>query len=62
MEITEKRNEYTKLEEENQYKLIVKKVTAELKGNYKCRVENECGSAETTAHLTVQCKCSSSFL
>lgn len=67
MEITGKQNEFKKLENDNNCKLIVKKVTSELKGQYTCKVENEYGSAETTAKLTVHCEflknhCSLSFL
>lgn len=55
-EITEKRTEYTKIEEGDNYKLIIKEVTTELKGKYTCKVTNDLGSTETSAKLTVNCK------
>ena len=55
-EITEKRTEYTRIEEGDSCKLIIKEVTTELKGKYTCKVVNDLGSIETSAKLTVNCK------
>lgn len=55
MEITEKRSEFTRVEEEDGLKLVIKEVTSELSGKYTCKVTNEHGETETSAKLTVNC-------
>lgn len=55
-EITEKRAEYTRKEDGENYKLIIKQVATELKGKYTCKVVNDIGSAESSADLIVNCK------
>lgn len=56
IEITEKQTEFTRVEDENDYKLIIKEVAADLTGNYACRVTNDLGLSDTTCNLTVHCK------
>ncbi|XP_072755043.1 protein Obscurin isoform X6 [Anoplolepis gracilipes] len=53
VEITEKRTEYTRVEEGDNYKLIMKEVKSELKGNYTCKVQNEYGENSSSSNLTV---------
>ncbi|XP_014485518.1 PREDICTED: muscle M-line assembly protein unc-89-like isoform X3 [Dinoponera quadriceps] len=53
VEITEKRTEYTRVEEGDNYKLIVKEVKTELKGHYTCKVHNEYGENSSSSDLTV---------
>lgn len=53
VEITEKRTEYTRVEEGDNYKLIIKEVKTELKGRYTCKVENEYGENSSSSNLTV---------
>lgn len=53
VEITEKRTEYTRVEEGDNYKLIIKEVKTELKGNYTCKVQNEYGESSSSSNLTV---------
>ncbi|XP_011062355.1 PREDICTED: muscle M-line assembly protein unc-89 isoform X5 [Acromyrmex echinatior] len=53
VEITEKRTEYTRVEEDDNYKLIIKEVKTELKGHYTCKVENEYGENSSSSNLTV---------
>ncbi|CAH1967601.1 unnamed protein product [Acanthoscelides obtectus] len=55
VEITETRSEFTRLESDDGVKLIIKEVSSELSGQYTCRLSNECGNAETSAKLTVNC-------
>lgn len=56
MEISEKSTEYTRIEEEDGLKLVIKEVTSELSGKYTCKLVNEHGEIETSAKLTVNCK------
>ncbi|XP_021942929.1 obscurin isoform X5 [Zootermopsis nevadensis] len=56
IEITEKQTEFTRVEDENDYKLIIKEVAADLTGNYACRVTNDLGFSDTTCNLTVHYK------
>ncbi|XP_025153244.1 obscurin isoform X6 [Harpegnathos saltator] len=53
VEITEKRTEYTRMEEGDNYKLIIKEVKTELKGHYTCKVQNEYGENSSSSNLTV---------
>ncbi|XP_020293629.1 obscurin isoform X3 [Pseudomyrmex gracilis] len=53
VEITEKRTEYTRVEEGDNYKLIMKEVKTELKGCYTCKVQNEYGENSSSSNLTV---------
>ncbi|XP_026827528.1 obscurin isoform X4 [Ooceraea biroi] len=53
VEITEKRTEYTRVEEGDNYKLIIKEVKTELKGCYTCKVQNEYGENSSSSNLTV---------
>lgn len=56
MEISESRKEFTRVESDNGAKLVIKKVTSELTGQYSCKVVNELGFTESSAKLTVNCK------
>ncbi|XP_020711861.2 obscurin isoform X6 [Athalia rosae] len=56
VEITESRKEYTRTEQGENYKLIMKEVKTEMSGKYTCRVKNEFGQAESTSSLTVNTK------
>ncbi|XP_039304592.1 obscurin isoform X5 [Solenopsis invicta] len=53
VEITEKRTEYTRVEEGDNYKLVIKEVKTELKGHYTCKVQNEYGENSSSSDLTV---------
>lgn len=53
VEITEKRTEYTRTEEGDNYKLVIKEAKTELKGHYTCRVQNEYGENSSSSDLTV---------
>ncbi|KAG7203298.1 hypothetical protein KM043_010391 [Ampulex compressa] len=53
VEITEKRTEYTRIEEGDNCKLIMKEVKTEMKGKYTCKVKNEFGETESSSNLTV---------
>nr|CAH7742463.1 unnamed protein product [Callosobruchus chinensis] len=55
VEITETRSEFTRLESDDGVQLIIKEVSSELSGQYTCKLSNECGNAETSAKLTVNC-------
>ncbi|KAG5881050.1 hypothetical protein JTB14_033964 [Gonioctena quinquepunctata] len=55
MEIQETRTEFTRIESDNGVSLIIKEVASELSGQYTCKLSNECGTAETSAKLTVNC-------
>lgn len=56
VEITETRKEYTRIEEGDNYKLIIKEVKTELSGKYTCKVKNEFGENESSSTLTVESK------
>ncbi|XP_015180266.1 PREDICTED: muscle M-line assembly protein unc-89 isoform X4 [Polistes dominula] len=56
VEITEKRTEYTRIEEGDSYKLVMKEVKEEMKGRYTCKVENEYGVNKCSADFTVKTK------
>lgn len=53
VEITEKRTEYTRVEEGDNYKLVIKEVKTELRGSYTCKVQNEYGESASSSNLTV---------
>ncbi|KAJ8950645.1 hypothetical protein NQ318_010845 [Aromia moschata] len=55
VEIQETRTEFTRTESDDGVRLIIKEVTSELSGQYCCKLSNECGTAETSAKLTVNC-------
>ncbi|KAJ8919920.1 hypothetical protein NQ315_006449 [Exocentrus adspersus] len=55
VEIQETRKEFTRQESDDGVQLVIKEVTSELSGQYTCRLSNECGTAETSAKLTVNC-------
>ncbi|XP_018567720.1 obscurin isoform X4 [Anoplophora glabripennis] len=55
VEIQETRTEFTRQESHDGVQLVIKEVTSELSGQYTCKLSNECGSAETSAKLTVNC-------
>lgn len=55
MEISETRSEFTRLESDDGFKLVIKEVSSELSGQYTCKVLNELGATETSAKLTVNC-------
>ncbi|XP_063238451.1 obscurin isoform X6 [Bacillus rossius redtenbacheri] len=56
MEITEKRTEYTRIEEGDNYKLVIKEVTTQTSGRYSAKVANDLGSSETGCTVTVNYK------
>ncbi|GLG93475.1 Obscurin [Gryllus bimaculatus] len=56
VEITEKKTEYTRIEEGDNYKLIIKEVTTETSGKYTCKLVNDMGSNESSSQFTVNCK------
>lgn len=53
VEITEKSTEYIRVEEGNNYNLIIKEIKTELKGQYTCKVQNEYGENSSSFNLTV---------
>lgn len=58
MELSETRTEFTRIQSDDGVKLVIKEVTSELSGKYSCKLSNELGATETSAKLTVNCKCS----
>lgn len=56
VEIKETRTEFTRQESDDGVQLVIKEVTSQLSGQYTCKLSNECGTAETSAKLTVNCK------
>ncbi|XP_026492682.2 obscurin isoform X6 [Vanessa tameamea] len=56
VEITEKKSVYTRLDNGSTHKLILKEVTAELSGQYTCKVSNELGEDSCQATFTVNRK------
>ncbi|XP_045464016.1 obscurin isoform X11 [Harmonia axyridis] len=55
MELTETKSEFTSIEYDDGVKLVIKEVSSSLTGKYTCKLSNECGEAETSAKLTVNC-------
>jgi hypothetical protein len=56
IEITEKKAEFGREEDENDHKLIIKNVSTDLAGKYTCKVINDLGTSDTSSNLTVQCE------
>lgn len=56
IEIDEKRNEFRRVEDKNEFKLILKEVTTTLHGSYCCKIMNDYGKLESECLVTVQCK------
>ncbi|XP_050346638.1 obscurin isoform X5 [Nymphalis io] len=56
VEITEKKSVYTRLDNGSTHKLILKEVTAEMSGQYTCKVSNELGEDSCQATFTVNRK------
>lgn len=56
VEITEKVTEFTRIEEGDNYKLVIKEVTKELSGKYTCKVVNDLGENTTSSSFTVYCE------
>ncbi|XP_050298099.1 obscurin-like [Anthonomus grandis grandis] len=54
-EILDKIPEFTRIQTDDTIKLIVNEPTTELSGEYLCRITNECGQAEASGRLTVNC-------
>lgn len=53
VEITETKKEFTRVEEGDNYKLIIKEVKTELSGKYTCKLKNEYGANSSSSNLTV---------
>nr|XP_033338378.1 obscurin isoform X2 [Megalopta genalis] len=53
IEITEKKKDYARIEEENSCKLQMSEVKSEMKGTYSCVLRNEYGEIKTSSTLTV---------
>lgn len=56
MEITEKRTEFSRSEDEFNYKLIIKEARTELDGKYSCVIKNDYGKIEDSCNVDVNCK------
>ncbi|XP_041975028.1 obscurin-like isoform X6 [Aricia agestis] len=56
VEITEKKSIYTRVDNGSSHKLILKEVSAELSGQYTCKVSNDLGSDSCQATFTVNRK------
>ncbi|XP_011291978.1 obscurin isoform X5 [Musca domestica] len=56
IEIDEKRNEFRRQEEGNDYKLIMKQVTTALQGTYSVVIMNDYGKLQNECIVTVNCK------
>ncbi|CAG4950620.1 unnamed protein product [Parnassius apollo] len=56
VEITEKKSVYTRVDNGSTHKLILKEVSAELSGQYSCKVSNELGADSCQATFTVNRK------
>lgn len=57
VEITEKRTEFIRSEDESSYKLIIKEARTELDGKYSCVIKNDYGKIEDQCNVDVNCKC-----
>lgn len=55
-EITDKRNEFQRTNDDENFKLILNHVTTELDGKYKCIIKNDYGKIEDECTVTVNCK------
>ncbi|CAG9132454.1 unnamed protein product [Plutella xylostella] len=56
VEITEKKSVFTRVDKGSSHKLILKEISAELSGTYKCKVTNELGEDSCEATFTVNRK------
>ncbi|XP_075991750.1 obscurin isoform X3 [Anticarsia gemmatalis] len=56
VEITEKKSVYTRVDSGSTHKLILKEVSAELSGQYSCKVANDLGADSCSATFTVNKK------
>ncbi|XP_023945007.2 obscurin isoform X5 [Bicyclus anynana] len=56
VEITEKKSVYTRVDNGSSHKLVLKEVTAELSGQYTCKVSNDMGQDSCQATFTVNRK------
>ncbi|XP_013175919.1 PREDICTED: muscle M-line assembly protein unc-89-like isoform X5 [Papilio xuthus] len=56
VEITEKKSVYTRVDNGSSHKLILKEVSAEMSGQYSCKVTNDLGSDSCHATFTVNRK------
>lgn len=56
VEITEKKSVFTRVDSGNTHKIILKEVSAELAGQYTCKVSNDLGSDSCQATFTVNSK------
>lgn len=57
VEITEKRTEFSRSEDEFNYKLIIKEARTELDGKYSCVIKNDYGKIEDSCTVDVNCTC-----
>uniref|UniRef100_A0A0A9VUL5 Muscle M-line assembly protein unc-89 n=1 Tax=Lygus hesperus TaxID=30085 RepID=A0A0A9VUL5_LYGHE len=55
-EISESSSNFSFKEMDDNYTLIIKEVSSSSAGKYRCKIENEYGSNESTADLTVLCR------
>lgn len=55
IEIDEKRKEFRRVEEGDEFKLIIKEATVALQANYTCKLLNAYGSLESDCEVTVHC-------
>lgn len=56
VEITESRNEFSRAQENEDYKLIINTVSTDLKGKYTCKLQNDLGEDNCDCSVTVNCK------
>ncbi|XP_071443881.1 protein Obscurin isoform X2 [Hetaerina americana] len=56
VEITEKKTEYTRIEEGDNFKLVIREVKTEMSGKYSCKIFNDLGSSESSCTFSVMCK------
>ncbi|XP_023037819.2 obscurin isoform X1 [Drosophila willistoni] len=56
IEIDEKRNDFRRVEEGNDFKLILNEAATNMQGNYCCKIMNDYGKLEDNCILTVNCK------
>lgn len=54
VEITEKKSVFSRVDNGDTHKLILKEVTAEMSGVYSCKVANDLGSDSCSATFTVK--------
>lgn len=56
IEIDEKRNEFRRTEDGDQFKLVLKEVTPAVQGLYSCKLMSDYGKCESECTVTVNCK------